>query len=317
MHKTSLSDDELDAVLPLVETACAEHGSVDDSRLAEMAPQYVRKLPARVRLFLEEYRTGQPSPMCVLSGFPVDNDTIGPTPAGSGLRLSPSSALREEMFFLLCATVVGDAFGLAVRQDGQLMQDVLPVRTPAHWETSLGWHTEDACVPVKADYVGLMCLRNPDDVATTICDADWIDWSRIDTGLLSAPEYPFGSGDVDQLGGLGKQPVLFGDTSRPSLSVDPDLLVRDQMSAAAQAAFHVFTRAVETALSGVVLWPGDIAFIDNRRAVHGQETIQAPRRDGTDTWFKRVKLSRLLIRGFGVQVPGSALGLTWPYNLRL
>lgn len=44
-------------------------------------------------------------------------------------------------------------------------------------------------------------------------------------------------------------------------------------------------------MGGVALNPGDIAFIDNYRVVHGRKPFQA-RFDGTDRWLRRLNITR-------------------------
>jgi hypothetical protein len=134
-----------------------------------------------------------------------------------------------------------------------------------------------------------MCLRNPDDVATTLCAAEWIDWADLDVARLSAAEYPgrpIGNG-VNQ---DGRRPILVAGPHGPCLAVDPDRIERGALTEEARAALEGFVAAVEEALSGIVLWPGDLAVIDNQRAVHGQEPFE-PRADGTDPWFLQLTVS--------------------------
>lgn len=328
MHQMKLSDVEVAAILPLVDGICAEHHTIEDERLIDMAPLYSHELPRRLRLFLEQYRMEEPSAACVISNFPVDDDSIGATPDHWNQVGGDSPSLRQEVFFLLCGVLVGDVFAWATQQDGRVMHDVLPIK--AHRDEQLGtgsemllwWHTEDAFSPFKGDYVALMCLRNPDNVLTTICDADSIEWSSVDVELLFEPEYPIrpddshlpkiGVGDrqtsdpltqrlleasgrriIDQYENPRKKPVLSGDRNRPYMSLDPYYMLPDQMAPAPRAAFDVFTKAVDAALTGVILQPGDIVFIDNWRAVHGRKPFTA-RYDGTDRWLKRLNISRNL-----------------------
>lgn len=328
MHRMRLTDEETGAILPLVAEICAEYRSIEDQRLIEMAPVLAHELPRTLRQFLERFRVAEPSAVCVVSGFPVDDDDIGPTPAHWNLVGQQTPTLRQEVFFLLCSVLLGDVFAWATQQDGRIMHDVLPIK--AHRDEQLGtgsemllwWHTEDTFSPFKGDYVALMCLRNPDGVVTTFCDADAIDWSSVDIGLLFQDEYPIrpddshlpgiGVGDrqtsdpvtarlveecsrriVDQYENPRKKPVLYGDRSRPYMSLDPYYMLPDQMAPAPRAAFDAFTRAIDAALTGVVLRPGDIAFIDNFRAVHGREPFTA-RYDGTDRWLKRLNITRNL-----------------------
>jgi L-asparagine oxygenase len=328
MHQMRLTDEELSAILPLVDGICAGHGSVEDERLIGMAPVHAHELPRRLRLFLERFRVEEPAAVCVVSGFPVQDGVIGPTPGHWNQVGEDSPALRQEVFFLLCSVLLGDVFAWATQQDGRIMHNVLPIKE--HQDEQLGtgsemtlwWHTEDTFSPFKGDYVALMCLRNPDNVVTTVCDADSIDWPNVDVDLLFEPEYPIrpddshlpgiGVGDhqtsdpvtqhliaecsrriIDQYENPRKKPVLYGDKTRPYMSLDPYYMVADQMAPRPRAAFEAFTRAIDAALTGVVLHPGDIVFIDNFRAVHGREPFTA-RYDGTDRWLKRLNITRNL-----------------------
>lgn len=328
MHQMRLSEEEIAAILPLVDGICSGHRSIEGERLIDSPPLYSHELPRRLRAFLEQYRLEEPSAVCVVSGFPVADDAIGPTPDRWNLVGEGSPALRQEVFFLLCSLLLGDVFAWATQQDGRVMHNVLPIK--AHRDEQLGtgsemllwWHTEDTYSPFKGDYVALMCLRNPDNVVTTVCDADSIDWSSVDVDLLFEAEYPIrpddshlpkiGVGDrqtsdpvterlleescrrvVDQYENPRKKPVLYGDRNWPYMSLDPYYMLPDRMAPAPRAAFDVFTRAIDAALTGVVLQPGDIAFIDNFRAVHGRQPFTA-RYDGTDLWLKRLNITRNL-----------------------
>jgi L-asparagine oxygenase len=287
MQQTWLTNGEIDEIVSVLDSVRADHVDIGEQRLIAEAPRYARALPSRLLTFLEEYRLAKQTPFCVLSGFPVDDDVVGPTPTVRDSGREPSPAFRQEVFLLLCAHLLGEVSPL---------RDVLPLQEhDVGPQEALGWHSEDAASADKADYVGLMCLRNTYDVATMICDADWIDWSEVDVAPLFEPRYPVrpsgplpGEPTADA---SVKRPLLFGDPGRPHLSLDPDNTVRDGMAPATRSAFDTFTRTVDDALNGFVLWPGDIVFIDNRRAVHGQEPVPA-RGDGTDQWLKQLKVTR-------------------------
>jgi L-asparagine oxygenase len=328
VHRMTLSAEEVAAILPLVDEVRAGHISIEDPQLIAMAPLYAHELPRRLRMFLERYRVEELAALCIVSGFPVEDDAIGATPGHWNMVGEGSPTLRQEVFFLLCGVLLGDVFAWATQQDGRIMHDVLPIK--AHRSEQLGtgsemllwWHTEDTFSPFKGDYVALMCLRNPDNVATTVCDAGSIDWSGVDIDLLFEPEYPIRPDDshlpkigvgarqrsdpvterlleescrriIDQYDNPRKKPVLYGDRTRPYMSLDPYYMLPDQMEPGPRAAFDAFTKAIDAALTGVVLQPGDIAFIDNFRAVHGREPFTA-RYDGTDRWLKRLNITRNL-----------------------
>lgn len=328
MYRMTLTAEEIAAINSVVDEICTRHHHIEDPELISRAPVYAHRLPLRLQEFLEQYRVEEPAAMCVVSGFPVRDDEIGPTPAHWKLAGDSSTALRQEVFFLLCGLLLGDVFAWATQQDGRIMHNVLPIE--AHRNEQLGtgsemllwWHTEDTFSPFKGDYVALMCLRNQDRISTSICDADWIDWSAVDVDLLFEPEYPIrpddahlpriGVGDrqagdpvterlmaescrriTDEYENPRKKPVLYGDRARPYMSLDPYYMLPDQMEPEARAAFDGFIKAIDAALRGIVLQPGDIAFIDNFRAVHGREPFTA-RYDGTDRWLKRLNITRNL-----------------------
>jgi len=60
-------------------------------------------------------------------------------------------------------------------------------------------------------------------------------------------------------------------------------------------AFNSLAASIDSALSGVILRPGDICFIDNYRAVHGRQAFRA-RFDATDRWLRRLNITRDLRR---------------------
>lgn len=280
-------------------------------------------LPAELVQFLEDFRLREPAALCLVSGLEVDDAALGATPVHWRDSQYSSSASAQEIFFLLCASVIGDVFGWATQQDGRIMHDVLPIKGHELVEIGsnslqhLSWHTEDAFHPCRGDYVALMCLRNPDDVATLICDAADIDWLLVDVEALFEAEFTqlpdnshqpqniaqsTGDPTVDRLRARSfkliqswnddpvKRPVLFGDRHDPYLALDPYHMKTDGWSRRSLRAFEGLCDQIESHMREVVLRPGDIAFIDNYRAVHGRASFRA-RYDGTDRWLKRLNVT--------------------------
>lgn len=327
MHKMTLTDSEYQAVVPLLDTLARRYSSVEAPELIRDAPLHAHELPRRIREFMRDFRLDEPAGICVLSGFPVDDRRIGPTPAHwrDKSRRSPAPTLHEEIFFLLCASLLGDVFAWSTQQDGTLMHDVLPIK--GHEQEQLGsgseqtlwWHTEDAFHPFKGDYVALMCLRNPDRVATTVATADRIPWPELDLDTLFSASYtirpdeshlPKNRGaddgeDPDRARLLdaayariaamtrapARVPVLYGDRTQPYMCLDPYFMETDDLDPVARKAFEGLVAAIDAAVEHVVTEPGDCVFIDNARAVHGREPFKA-RFDGSDRWLKRLNITR-------------------------
>lgn len=326
MHHLALTAEDNAALFPMLADLAEEFDTIEDAELIRRAPVLASALPVHLLKFLEEFRIGEPSALCLVSGLDVDEELLGATPGHWRNSQYDSPALVQEIFFLLCASTLGDVFGWATQQDGRIMHDVLPIKGHEHHEIGsnslrhLSWHTEDAFHPCRGDYVALMCLKNPDQVATMLCDTADLDWSIVDVAALLEPEFtqmpdnshqpedtaqPCGDSDIDRLRARSfslirswtehpeKRPLLFGDPHDPYLSLDPYHMESDGWPVRARLAFKQLCDEIEAKLRPVVLRPGDCVFIDNFRAVHGREPF-VPRYDGSDRWLKRLNITRNL-----------------------
>jgi Fe(II)/alpha-ketoglutarate-dependent arginine beta-hydroxylase len=326
MHQLTLTSDDNAVLAPMLTDLAKAYGTIEDPELIRRAPVLAHALPPHLLDFLEEFRLAEPSALCVVSGVDVDEAELGPTPPHWRESQHESPAFRQEIFFLLCGSVLGDVFGWATQQDGRIMHDVLPIQGHEHYEIGsnslqhLSWHTEDAFHPCRGDYVALMCLKNPDRVETVVCDAGDLDWSTLDVDALFEPEFTqlpdnshkpqnasesTGDPTVDRLRARSfalieswnedpvKRPVLFGDRHAPYLALDPYHMKTEGWPERSLRAFDGLCDQIEAHMSDVRLRPGDIAFIDNFRAVHGRKSFRA-RYDGTDRWLKRLNITRNL-----------------------
>lgn len=326
MHTLALTPQENVEFAPMLAELVAAYDTIENPELIGRAPVLARQLPARLLTFLEEYRLGEPSAVCLISGLDVDEKVLGPTPEHWRDSQYGSQAFPLEIFFLLCGSRLGDVFGWATQQDGRIMHDVLPIKGHENYEIGsnslqhLSWHTEDAFHPCRGDYVALMCLKNPDDVETLICDAADLDWSTLDTEALFEAEFTqmpdnshrpentaVSTGDpvVDRLRQRSfaliqswnddpvKRPVLFGDWQDPYMALDPYHMKTEGWSGRSAKAFDGLCEQIEAHMRGVALRPGDLVFVDNFRAVHGRKSFRA-RYDGTDRWLKRLNITRNL-----------------------
>jgi len=310
----------------VLDEIAGSHQTIEDAELLAGAPVLAHRLPLRLRAFLDAYRMNEPEALCRISGLPVDPDGLGPTPGHWKDSQFNSPAFRQEIFFLLCASLLGDVFGWSTQQAGRIMHDVLPIRGHEYQEIGsnslqhLSWHTEDAFHPCRGDYVALMCLKNPDHVETVVCASPDIRWSAIDVDALFEPEFtimpdnshqppadrpPSGDPEIDRLTARSfalieswnkspyQRPILFGDVKDPYLALDPYHMRTDGWGERYASAFRQLCDEIEAGLAAVSLEPGDCLFIDNFRAVHGRKSFR-PRYDGSDRWLKRLNITRNL-----------------------
>ena len=254
---------------------------------------------------MNAFRLTEPSGVCVVSGYPVDDSKIGKTPAH--WREQPGSpTVEEEVFLNLCGALLGEAIAWAHQRGGLVCQDLVPIK--GHEDAMLGsgsdlelvWHTEDARYSYRGDYIGLMCLRNPDAVPTTFASIDDV---RLDPELVRAlfePDFVFRPDPSHPTDNAPERAaVLFGDPDSPYLRFDPYSMDSPE-SEEARSAMDYLIRAIDEKLTGVALLPGDCLFIDNYKAVHGRSSFKA-RFDGTDRWLKRINITRDLRKSRGLR----------------
>ncbi len=297
MHRLELTEGEVGEILPLVKEVASQYGSVEEVGFLDSASTYAQELPRRLRRFLNAFRLWEPSGVCVISGYPVDDSKIGKTPVHWSKGAAGSSTMEEEVFLNLCGALLGDVIAWSHQRDGLICQDLVPVE--AHKEEMLGsgseldlvWHTEDARYSYRGDYIGLMCLRNPDAVPTTFASIDEVQLDHSQIEVLFEPRFVFRpdpSHPTDSE--REKAPVLFGDPESPYIRFDPYSMDRPETEEA-RLAMDYLIRAIDENLTGVTLLPGECLFIDNYKAVHGRSSFKA-RFDGTDRWLKRINIAR-------------------------
>lgn len=296
-----------------------------------------QRFPEALRAALLDFRNEEPAAALIVRGFDVADFAIGPTPPSWRDSAQQGSTDRQVGYFACVASLVGELIGWATKQDGRLVHDIVPVAGDEDQQLGSGssmaltWHTEDGFHPLRADYLGLFCLKNPDLVGTTFATLEADDLPFSVTSVLRQERFevlPDGShfqavsesvrallGDEllargrERLQRLLDQPppraILFGNPDAPYLCLDQHFARPVQGDHEAAEAFEVAVDHVTSRLTPLVLEPGDVCFIDNYRAVHGRESFTA-RFDGTDRWFKRVNIARDLRPSRGVRASASS-----------
>ena len=335
MHKIELTGGEVEAIHALLSELAVRYASVEDPVFLHNVAVHAHELPRRLRHHLNEFKLFEPtSALCLISGYPVDDERIGPTPEHWKNRPQPSPTLREEIFFVLVSSLIAEPIGWSTQQDGHVVHDLCPIREHEKEQIGTGseqdiwWHTEDAFHPLRGDYIGLMCLRNFDRVATTFANLEDLGLSEEEVRLLAQPVFPIRPDDshrlknksnghqddaelqaaYEEIERMSQQPlkiaVLEGDLRTPYIRLDP-YFMEPAEDPAARRAFERLTQVIDARLQDVVLEPGDCCFLDNLQSVHGRRSFKA-RYDGRDRWLKRINLTRDLRRSRGARLSPEA-----------
>ncbi|MFD2614575.1 guanitoxin biosynthesis L-enduracididine beta-hydroxylase GntD [Paenibacillus gansuensis] len=324
VYQIVLKEKELLEIDMLLDELQDKYNSIEDPDFLDLVTVYAQELPRSLRIYLNNFRMKElAGGICVISGFSIGS--LPHTPSHWKDKQYPSLTIREDIFFTLCASLLGDFIGWATQQDGYILHDVLPIK--GHEKDQIGsgsevlltWHTEDAFHPYRTDYLGLMCLKNPDDVETTYAKIDDIKVSDHYKSILFQNRFAIKPDEshlkknrLNSIRDLGvsksflesiydrnekmnvnpeKTAVLFGHPDSPYLRLDPYYMDLEDEDNEAMEALHSIIQNIEGAMKSLVLKPGDIAFIDNYKVVHGRKPFKA-RYDGNDRWLKRLNITR-------------------------
>jgi len=325
MCKIVMTREEVEETRALLASLAKRYGSPENEEFLDEADVHAHDLPRRIRKEMRHFRLHEPDEaLLVVSGYPIDEEKIGPTPTHWKQHGPENDTVEEDMLLVLLGSLLGEPIGWSTQQDGRVVHDILPIK--GHEQEQLGsgsevlltWHVEDAFHPFRGDYLGMMCLRNPDRVPTTFAPISKVPLTPDEHAVLSSPHFtirPDESHLPKNRGGTNghppeveailqrayrkieqmwnqpeKTPVLFGDPKAPYIRLDPYFMDPPE-DPVARATFEGLTRKVDEALEDQVLEPGDFCFIDNFQAVHGRKPFKA-RYDGRDRWMKRINVVR-------------------------
>jgi Fe(II)/alpha-ketoglutarate-dependent arginine beta-hydroxylase len=326
-----LTESEVREFRAVIASALAETRSFDDREFLKNLPLHTHRVPERLRRFLVEFKY-RPNPQgyCTVSNFPIDDVKLGKTPTHWQLETNNDTCKEAVMAMCMYAALTGDLFGWMTQQDGRMVHDVCPIRKFENEQLGTGsneelwWHTEDAFHELRGDYLLLICLRNPDQIPTTVSKPDYTKLSREHIDVLFEPHFTirpdnshkaeFGSDrrkvaiqqhmDGTAAPALGhaystvssrdaepqKIAVLFGSKAEPYLRIDP-YFMGEPDTAEARQALKALIDVISASLIEVALVPGQCLILDNYTVVHGRRAFKA-RYDGTDRWQKRINVMR-------------------------
>ncbi|MFT2020429.1 TauD/TfdA family dioxygenase [Streptomyces sp. 796.1] len=234
----------------------------------------------------------------VLRGLPVDEATIGATPA-SWVTAGEAGAVWDLMLLLL-ANVMGHPTAWVGQQGGRFVHNIVPApgrereQTGASSTVVLAPHTEDAFHPGRAHLLLLGCLRNHDRIATTAASIRRVRLADSDVETLSTSEVPILPDDAytqartfaDDAPAV---PALWRGRHGLTLRFDPAYTPLERASAPYRAAYQRLSTELDRVTTSVSLAPGEVLVIDNDLVVHGRVPF-TPRYDGTDRWLKRASV---------------------------
>ncbi len=246
----------------------------------------IAALPDAVLLALTRFRTDADAlGSMIVRGLPID-DPLAPTPADGG-RSNKTTFVSEGVLGGI-AQLFGDLYCYSMEKKGEIIQNIVPVLNREHKCSNEGsasdflLHTENAYFDFRPDYLLLIGLRadKGSEAATTIAYTttalSLLLKSTIAT--LRQPLYRIAAPD-SFLDAVGQRvwsrptPIISGSADHPESRVNFNGVTA--LTPVAAAALAAFQDALDAVTMKIVLQPGELLIIDNRKAVHGRIRFKA------------------------------------------
>jgi len=324
IYRHRLSPLEWSAIARIVDELEQSFGSVETPEFADACSLSAQQLPRSLRELAHRFKyLHLPCGAVLLSGVPVDDERIGPSPAHWDAPWRNPPNLREEIAQCLISAALGDIFGWRTQENGRFLRHIVPIDKERNEQlggsssTTLVWHNEEAFHVLRCDFLSIFCYRNEERAETILSYIGDLHIPDDKWAVLAAPRFvilPDKSHLPDQ--NISEHwrlddhafehirrmhadpqpvPALSGAREQPFIQVDEAFMQALPGDHEAAEALDWLLRQFDAHKSAVIMQPGDMLWIDNKRAVHGRSVYQ-PNYGPRHRWLRRVNLT-LNLRG--------------------
>jgi len=236
-------------------------------------------------------------PAVLLKNGPLPH-VLPPTPSADA-SATPYN-LPSTAFLVGCGLALGRIYGFANERGGALIHDIVPVfdkvrsRSSSGSRITLDLHSEVAFHHNRPDFVVLSCLRNPPTAvaATLVADAGSCldEMAKPDVHQLQRPVFEF---QVPHSFAAGTPlaarmlPIAVRRTYGWDVRINCNPDHTSTADGAAAEAMARLAAKLRAASRRIVLSPGQVLILDNKRSVHGREAYDTDYR-GADRWLQRI-----------------------------
>jgi L-asparagine oxygenase len=295
--RLTLTDREVTATRALLDDIVGDRRMLDQHYFVEHAHVLAQELPRRVRQVFYRFKREEAAPVLHVTDNPVLLGGAGPTPT-TYVEVEPGFELNDaQILHGLYGSLLGEPIGFTSQRQGSIYNTIVPMPQLAETANSssgsryeFGFHVEDAFHPARADFIGLLCMRNYERAATTISCIDGIDLAPDEREALFQPRFRIGHNPIHTTAGVVTEdllPVLFGRRERPYVRVNFAALDLEEYHGLERRALDKLLHHFECNRVALVLQGSEFVYVDNYRCVHARDAYDA--RFGPEArWLVRV-----------------------------
>ena len=256
------------------------------------------QIPARIQFFLDDFlQNGSKTGFKILENIDIQ-EIYPPTPDGNDYFIGEKTDFAKVI--AIFNQYLGEMISYEAECFGRLFQDMVPKKSLSNSQTSLSSnveleiHTEQAFSDLRPDILTLGCLRGDENAITYILPVNVL-LEKMDTSKIKLLREPLWNIGVDLSFKMnnnefihgdmrGPMPIIYGSENDPLLVFDQDLMIG--ITEEAEQLKREIIEIYYKYRYSYVLKPGDVVFVDNKRAVHGRSSF-TPKFDGTDRFIIR------------------------------
>lgn len=276
--------------------------------------RFLETAPARIVDAIRRWHADRSgSGVLMIDNWGVD-EPLPPTPTDGRRTLDKLTSYSEQILTAV-GSLFGQVFAFAHERNGDLIQDLTPVRGKESALTNegsqrLGWHPEHAATGYAlgpnvnvCDYLVFFGLRaDPRGAARTLV-ADIRDaLELLDPGVVEVlrspvfvarPPLQIRAGLPENQREFRHVPVLAGPVHCPDVRLALYGDMSEGETDAAREALAALSAALDAVQRGVPTVPGRLVVVDNARVLHGRWPF-TPAFDGRDRWLQRAMVTASL-----------------------
>ncbi|HEX6038561.1 MAG TPA: hypothetical protein VFZ20_11000, partial [Longimicrobium sp.] len=141
MSRIVMTPEEVAETRVLLQDLAGRYGSPENQEFLDEADVIAHDLPRSIRKAVRAFRLFEPAgAMLVVSGWPVDEEKIGPTPVHWKQHTPGNDTRAEDMLLVLLGSLLGEPIAWSTQQDGRVVHDILPIK--GHEQEQLGSGSE-------------------------------------------------------------------------------------------------------------------------------------------------------------------------------
>lgn len=314
VKKITPTKSESESIRELLDYIIFERKLTNQYEFLEEAPIFAHELPRSIREEFYKFKRHESYAALHVANNPV-LDKVDPTPSKL-IELDENYKLNDAKVLLgLYGSLLGEGIGFTSQRGGSVYNNIIPFKELENVSNSssgsnhdFGFHVEDAFHPSRAEFLGLVCMRNEEKAPTTVACIDEIELSGSEKEILFQNRFYISHNPIHETSDIIQeegQAILFGSKQSPYVRINAAALNLEKNTPEEILAVNkILDHFIKTKKS-VVLDTSDCIFVDNYRCAHARDAYK-PFFGDRARWLARVVFATDLKKSKGIRISNNS-----------